>query len=146
MALVLGGCGEKPQTHEHTFSNEWQSNASSHWHNATCDHKDLVKDLGDHTFVNGKCSVCGFEDPNYHPEIPETYFLPKEVDKYLGETLVYTYEFEYDSDLHGYTEIISEFNIDGSSDGYEKKIFKLKDDYSEMSYLDYISQPTHGEE
>lgn len=146
MALVLGGCGVEPQTHEHTFSNEWQSNASSHWHNATCDHKELTKDLGDHTFINGKCSVCGFEDPNYHPEIPETYFLPKELNKYLGEALAYTYEFEYDSDLHGYTETISEFNIDGSSDGYEKKIYKFNDDYSEMSYLEYISEPTHGEE
>lgn len=149
MALALGGCGNEQsheQAHEHTFSNEWDHNASSHWHNATCEHKEFVKNLEDHTFVNGKCSVCGFDDPNYHPEIAETYFLQKEVNKYMGEAKIYTHEFEYDSDLHGYTQIDSEFNIDGSSDGYEKKIYKFNDDFSELTYLDYISEPTHGDE
>ena len=59
MAL-LAGCG-----HEHTFSNEWTTNAEKHWHDATCEHKDQRKDEGPHVDDdhNGKCDVCDYEMP-----------------------------------------------------------------------------------
>ena len=57
MAL-LAGCG-----HEHTFSDEWTKDANKHWHDATCEHKDQVKDEGPHVDEdkNNKCDVCGYE-------------------------------------------------------------------------------------
>lgn len=60
--LTLVGCGEE-ETHTHTFSSEWASDASGHWHAATCEH-DLVQDKGEHSFANGRCTVCGYADPN----------------------------------------------------------------------------------
>ena len=63
LALSVGsliGCGSKKceptpseepvPAHEHTFSSDWSSNATSHWHAATCEHKTFTSDLADHTF------------------------------------------------------------------------------------------------
>ncbi len=45
--------------HTHTFSNEWESDETDHWHPATCDH-DVVSDKAAHTVgENNFCSVCG---------------------------------------------------------------------------------------
>ena len=76
---LLAGCEEKvpvSQIHEHTFSEEWSSNDGSHWHAATCEHSDLMKDVKAHTFGAWKedkaateteegsqsriCSECGY--------------------------------------------------------------------------------------
>lgn len=46
----------------HTFSEEWSYDESSHWHDATCEHKENPIDLSDHTFVNHICSVCSAEE------------------------------------------------------------------------------------
>ena len=60
--------------HEHTYSDSWSYDDNTHYHSATCEHSDLKKDVGDHTFelINilpptiyedganvYKCSVCG---------------------------------------------------------------------------------------
>ena len=76
---LLAGCEEKvpvSQIHEHTFAEEWSSNDGSHWHAATCEHSDLMKDVKAHTFGAWKedkaateteegsqsrtCSECGY--------------------------------------------------------------------------------------
>lgn len=44
----LTACG-----HEHTFSDEWSTSATEHWHAATCEHTDEVKDKGNHEFGGG---------------------------------------------------------------------------------------------
>jgi hypothetical protein len=46
----------------HTFAEEWSSDETSHWRDATCEHKDLVADMEDHTFENHVCSVCEAEE------------------------------------------------------------------------------------
>ena len=46
-AGIISAC-TKP--HEHTFSDEWATSATEHWHAATCEHKDEVKDRGAHNF------------------------------------------------------------------------------------------------
>ena len=63
MAL-LAGCG-----HEHTFSDAWNHDENKHWHDATCEHKDQVKDEGPHVDGNndGKCDVCDFQMPTPAP-------------------------------------------------------------------------------
>lgn len=67
--------------HEHTYSADWSSDATSHWHQATCSENDecasAVSDKASHTFDGGEvtkeatyntegektftCTVCGYE-------------------------------------------------------------------------------------
>ena len=96
LAITSCGCSKKPSSsqnasndvsdsasessssvHEHTFSNEWSSNGTHHWHAATCEHKDEKKDYEEHTFGEWKtskeaeegvpglkykeCSKCGYK-------------------------------------------------------------------------------------
>ena len=61
MASMLVACG-----HEHTFATEWKSDATNHWHAATCEHTDEVADKAAHTFSGEKCTVCGYEKPHEH--------------------------------------------------------------------------------
>ena len=58
-------CEQCPAQHEHTFSNVWEKDETNHWYKATCEHTDLVKDLGHHIDINkdGKCDVC---EGDYH--------------------------------------------------------------------------------
>lgn len=44
---------------EHYFEQSWTSDETSHWHAAACGH-DVKGDKAEHTFVDGKCSVCDF--------------------------------------------------------------------------------------
>ena len=46
----------------HTFADEWSSDETSHWRDATCEHNDLTLDMEDHTFVNHVCTVCEAEE------------------------------------------------------------------------------------
>lgn len=79
LALVLGlsACTEEPaqeQEHEHTFSSEWTTNDSYHWHAATCEHTTEKADRAKHKWVStitveathttagekvSTCKVCG---------------------------------------------------------------------------------------
>ena len=42
--------------HTHKFEAGWSSDATHHWHNASCDHKDQVGEKGEHTWDEGKVS------------------------------------------------------------------------------------------
>lgn len=55
--------------HEHTFASKYSYNDTMHWHAATCEHTDIAKDLGEHTFGDGIkagsatiyiCSECSY--------------------------------------------------------------------------------------
>lgn len=67
------------ETHEHTFDTKWSSDATNHWHAATCDDTDEVRDNAPHNFkavIEGNiemCEVCGYsrnviDNPNPNPE------------------------------------------------------------------------------
>ncbi len=51
--------------HTHTYSPDWSSNETHHWHASTCGHTDAVDGKEEHIFVDGKCKVCQRPDPNY---------------------------------------------------------------------------------
>lgn len=51
--------GQEPE-HVHTFATEWESNATEHWHKATCEHTDEVSDKAAHIFEGDKCTVCEY--------------------------------------------------------------------------------------
>lgn len=53
---------EKLEQTQHTFSNEWSSDATYHWYAATCSCENLIKDKGVHNFnLENKCEDCGYE-------------------------------------------------------------------------------------
>ena len=48
-----GTDGEKPEEkpqHTHTYSTEWESDATEHWHAATCEHTELKDSKAAHEF------------------------------------------------------------------------------------------------
>ncbi len=67
--LLIASCGsddqtETPAPHEHTFSEEWVSDASGHWHPATCEH--IGEKSGYESHIIGAdndcvCDICGTE-------------------------------------------------------------------------------------
>ncbi len=73
LVFVLFSCDDAP--HVHTFSEDWSSDETYHWHKATCEHTEEVSGKAEHTFEEvtvastctkeGKkskvCSVCGYE-------------------------------------------------------------------------------------
>ena len=48
--------------HEHTFSTEWSTSATEHWHAATCEHADEKSDVASHSDAgeDGVCDVCNY--------------------------------------------------------------------------------------
>ena len=70
------GNGNITKEHVHTYSEEWTSDGTNHWHAATCEHTDEVSEKAAHTFVDytsnndatteadgtksRTCSVCGY--------------------------------------------------------------------------------------
>ncbi len=85
-------CGYKQEEsiaklpHEHTFSPDWSKDEQNHWHAATCEHSDLVKDKAVHTYGEWKvvreateqqeglrersCTVCGFKQEESIAKLP----------------------------------------------------------------------------
>lgn len=47
----------------HDVAASWSANASQHWHEYNCEHKELVQ-KEDHTFEGEVCSVCQFHKPS----------------------------------------------------------------------------------
>ncbi len=62
---------DKETPHEHSFSSGWTSDATHHWHTATCEHTDEQGDKALHIFDGDKCIVCEYEKKSGSTE-PET--------------------------------------------------------------------------
>ena len=45
----------------HSFSSEWTTSCTQHWHAATCKHTDLKDAAENHNFDNSVCKVCEYE-------------------------------------------------------------------------------------
>ena len=70
--FMMTACGDTE--HTHTYSAEWATNETHHWHIATCEHTDEKEDYGEHTITTwsvkteaglhvdkveqGTCTVC----------------------------------------------------------------------------------------
>lgn len=50
IAGILIGCTQPEPPHVHTFSEAWTTDATSHWHAATCEHTTEVSGKADHQF------------------------------------------------------------------------------------------------
>ena len=78
-----------PPAHEHSFAADWSKDATNHWHAATCEHKNEVKDKAAHTWDAGKvtkepteteagvktytCTVCGQTQTKEIAKLPHTH-------------------------------------------------------------------------
>ena len=76
LAFAVAGCQIDSDRHEHSFSKDWTSNATDHWHAATCGHTKEVSDKTEHSFGDWtvtkvateeaegsrarSCTVCGY--------------------------------------------------------------------------------------
>ena len=90
-AFAFVGCSSKTE-HEHTFANVWTNDETYHWHAATCEHKSEISAKAEHSFVNGKCSVCQYEKLAEHEHTyseewtnDETYHWHAATCEHLGE-------------------------------------------------------------
>ena len=105
LALVFGLCACKDNTeipeHEHTFSSEWTTNDTYHWHAATCEHTSQKADRAKHKWKStvvteathttdgekvSTCTVCGLTKSEV---IPATTLLH-----------IYSEEWEFNGDYH----------------------------------------------
>lgn len=63
--VLLSGCGGNsgPEKHQHTFSPEWTYDENQHWHAATCEHKDLKSEVGEHVDIDKDfyCDICKYD-------------------------------------------------------------------------------------
>ena len=89
LALAMIGCQTDTDIHEHTYSTNWKSDETSHWHPATCEHISEVSDKAAHSFNEGvvtkeatetevgektyTCSVCGYVKKEAIPVHTHTY-------------------------------------------------------------------------
>ena len=97
IGAVLGIVLPTALKHEHTFSEKWSFNGTSHWHQATCKHSGETTDTANHDFGEWSvktpagvhvdrvetrtCKVCGYED-----------------DKTIENTATHAYSEEWSSD------------------------------------------------
>ncbi len=128
--FALASCEE----HVHTFSTEWSSDDTSHWHASTCEHTDEKSDVADHDWDEGvettpatetakgvmtyTCTVC---EKTKTEEIPE-----------LAHTHTYSDVLAYDADGHYYPSTC------GHSDA--------KKDYTAHDFDEVVTQPTCTED
>ena len=89
LAFAVAGCQIDSDRHEHSFSKDWTSNATDHWHAATCGHTKEVSDKTAHTFgewnttveateeTEGKkeriCSVCLYKEEQSLAKLDHTH-------------------------------------------------------------------------
>lgn len=69
--LALAACDDDKKSNEdcvHTFSDEWASSETDHWHPATCEHGEIKDSVGVHVDADedGFCDVCKYESGHFH--------------------------------------------------------------------------------
>lgn len=108
IAVLLAGCGEsseerpisptpddpvEPVDHTHTFEEKWTTNATSHWHAATCGH-DVKDSEGEHYDDNhdNRCDVCDYymAPIEHHVESVSLNKKTLSLNEGTSETLTYT--------------------------------------------------------
>ena len=89
MALAVAGCQIDSDRHEHSFSKDWTSNATDHWHAATCGHTKEVSAKAEHSFGDWtvtkaateeaegsrarSCTVCGYTETEAIEKLAHTH-------------------------------------------------------------------------
>ncbi len=75
-------CNEDMPDHTHIFSKKWDSDATHHWHKATCAHGDETSGKAEHEFDSmGICGICKVYDTEPVAPIDGVYHFEAEVAK-----------------------------------------------------------------
>ena len=123
--------------HKHTYSEDWSTDASYHWHACTGKDCDSTSDKAEHTFVDNsndtqywlECSVCGYEQEKIDATVDST-------------TLANALDFK-DADGNDYTNWQAEKIGSDSAGGREVK-FRVK--YTGDAYQAYNLYATTNQE
>ena len=83
MALAVAGCQIDSDRHEHSFSSDWTSDATDHWHAATCEHTEEVSAKAEHTFGDWTVTKAATEEAEGSKERVCTVCNYKEVVQYV---------------------------------------------------------------
>ncbi|MCI5608122.1 MAG: formylglycine-generating enzyme family protein [Spirochaetia bacterium] len=94
LAFAVAGCQIDSDRHEHSFSKDWTSNATDHWHAATCEHTKEVSGKAKHTFGDWtvtkeateeaegsrerSCTVCGYTATEAIEKLAHTHTFAEE--------------------------------------------------------------------
>ena len=109
LASMLTSCynsnidgGDVNNEHHHSFSDEWSFDEYTHWHKAICEHGYETTDFEVHQYVNGVCSICGYE--NYENVLINgvNYSLSSEESAYIVTGLGYNCESYTDLVIQSY--------------------------------------------
>ncbi len=103
--LCIGFAVACDEPHEHTFAETWSSDATHHWHAATCEHTEEQSDKAEHTLTETviteatylekgsakKVCICGYETAEYELEKltkpTPTYTIPTNLTATYGDIL-----------------------------------------------------------
>lgn len=127
--LGLTSCGKTPEPtptpapHEHTFSDEWKSDETHHWHEATCEHTDEVSNKGEHTY--NACGVC--ETCNYYMGVTDGYWERHE----MPSGKYYIRDFEDNNDFRNGEFPIFFIFANGTHPGIEEAFLRNTKVYNE---------------
>ena len=121
--LCLASCGCK-----HTFSDEWYSDETHHWHPATCDHAETERgDFGPHVDEDddGICDVCDTKAGHTHTY--ESAWQTDDFHHWKNPTCSHTaiednetYGLHVDEDLNGVCEVCEQHAHDVNGAGFCK--------------------------
>lgn len=92
---ACGDGGDDKGTHTHTYASVWSHDENYHWHAATCEHANEIKDKAPHTFGDGEvCTVCNYKKEEDTPP-GETILGAKYIVPHTeGESVTYIMEAE----------------------------------------------------
>lgn len=102
VTALLVSCGDKC---DHTFSENWESNATHHWHPATCEHGEVKDNLAEHVDANedGICDVCAYAGVGHE----HTY-----AEEWVSDEYYHWHESTCSHDDKGGYELHSDNNLD----------------------------------
>ena len=137
MSFVFAGCQVESDSHEHSFSKEWTSDKTSHWHAATCEHTEEVSDKAEHTFgewkttlepteeADGKkertCTVCSYKEEQSIAKLEHTHTFAEtwtsdETSHWHAATCEHTEEVS-EKAAHAFGDYVSNNDATTESDG-----------------------------
>ena len=137
MSFVFAGCQVESDSHEHSFSKEWTSDETSHWHAATCEHTEEVSDKAEHTFgewkttlepteeADGKkertCTVCSYKEEQSIAKLEHTHTFAEtwtsdEANHWHAATCEHTEEVS-EKAAHAFGDYVSNNDATTESDG-----------------------------
>ena len=159
-ASESGSESSTSQEHEHTFSNEWTSDATHHWHASTCGH-DVVDSKAEHSFGEWiiddepqvdhdghrykECSVCHYHLEDTIEQLDKVIDTIEISGEYLPKSgaLATLYPFTFDNDDLEITSRKWEHQVDSSWEDMSTTSFVEENTYAFVVTFSIKSEVSH---